>query len=637
MSNVSIPSEWSAPPTEFSLAPFWFWNDELTEAELMRQLDEFQSHGVDAFVLHPRVGLPRHMGWMSQALLEKMHFAIKQAEQRGMWVILYDEGMYPSGSASGQVVAENPDYHCRGLVRINLDTAQPESMQSGVRIDANGEITLTDEQTLVAEVSYKGQRYAIVDRPVDSVIRGLHFEHEDTDEPPEDNPPATDLLNPDAVACFIRLVYERYFQEFKPYFGTTIRAIFTDEPMLLGRPRESDILPGTRDILDHVNAYLGYDFTPNLPALWEVDAPQTIHEAYERAVEARFEATYYTQLYAWCAAHQIALTGHPAEPDATRHLRYFHIPGQDIVWRQVEPDHVSALEGRQSTQAKAAASMMVHGIRRRNANEFCGAFGHELTFEEMRWLANWLLIRGCNLLIPHAFYYSVRGSRKHERPPDVGLHSAWWDTHFTAFARACRRLCWLNTDSQPVCHVAILGAHHQLPFRAAKACFQNQIDFHYLDADDLLNNTQVVGDEIHIAGQHYPILIVDSDLHQEAQSWLDTHSSSVNIVYWTEEAGACIEKARQLLPRQQGLRIETDSNGLRVRHVQKAGLDWYILFNEASAPCEVTISNYGNGEIIMLDPYSESTPFTGNKLQLEGHECRVLIADSLNGEADFHD
>src|SRR5690349_7747369 len=133
-----IPQEWQNPPKEFSLAPFWFWNDELDEAELSRQLDEFQSHGVDAFVIHPRVGLPRDTGWMSRKLLDKMRFVIEAAERRGMWLILYDEGMYPSGSSSGQVVAENAAYQCRGLLRINLDTVQANSIEQGIQIDENG-------------------------------------------------------------------------------------------------------------------------------------------------------------------------------------------------------------------------------------------------------------------------------------------------------------------------------------------------------------------------------------------------------------------------------------------------------------------------------------------------------------------
>ncbi|MBN1963253.1 MAG: hypothetical protein JW910_01315, partial [Anaerolineae bacterium] len=440
----------------------------------------------------------------------------------------------------------------------------------------------------------------------------------DSPEPPEEEPPAADLLNPAAVACLIRLVYARYHREFGEYFGGTIRAIFTDEPNMLGRLRERDVVPGTTGILAYVSDFLGYDFMPYLPALWEDDAASAVYrQDYHRALEYRLDETYYRQLFGWCEAHGIALTGHPAEPDDTLHLRHFHMPGQDIVWRHVEPDAPSALEGRPSTQAKAAASLMLHTGRRRNANEFCGAFGHDLTFEDMRWLANWLLVRGCNLLIPHAFYYSVRGPRWHERPPDVGPHSFWWDTQFTAFAHACRRLCWLNTDSGQVCHVAILGEHHHLPWRAAKACFQAQIDFNYLDAADLARGDLDDG-TLRIASQRYRALIVDGVISPAAQRHLDGLAGRVAVVQWSDDAAACIATLKQLLP---PAAVSVGAPGLRVRHVRKAGLDWLILFNEGRAPLQATLDL---GDAYALDPASGSlTPCMG-ELSLAGHELCVL-------------
>ena len=56
--------------------PFWFWNDDLDEAELLRQIDDFEQHGVHGFVIHPRVGLPRTLGWMSENLLHFYDVAI---------------------------------------------------------------------------------------------------------------------------------------------------------------------------------------------------------------------------------------------------------------------------------------------------------------------------------------------------------------------------------------------------------------------------------------------------------------------------------------------------------------------------------------------------------------------------------
>ena len=88
---------------EFSQAPFWFWNDELNEEEIRRQLDEFQAHAVHAIVIHPRAGSPESLAWLCVLLLDFMRFAIAEAARRCMWVFLYDEGLYPSCSSAGQV------------------------------------------------------------------------------------------------------------------------------------------------------------------------------------------------------------------------------------------------------------------------------------------------------------------------------------------------------------------------------------------------------------------------------------------------------------------------------------------------------------------------------------------------------
>ena len=411
--------------------PFWFWNDTLNRDEIIRQLDDFERHGVHGFVLHPRVGLPRTQGWMSPDLLEFYQVAIAEADRRGMKVLLYDEGMYPSGSSSGQVVAANPAFACRGLAKVDL--------AAGV------ELVLGPDENLVALFPKSdGSRLAVVDRRINSFIRGLHYVGEG---PAEDEPAAGDLLNPASVALFLQLVYDRFAEHFSGYFGKTILGIFTDEPSLVGRCRERDVRPGTRKILGHVNRILGYDFTSHLPALWDDSMPaaEQHRQDYFRAVRVRLEETYYAQLSGWCERHGVALAGHPEKGDDIGVLRYFHIPGQDSVWRWVLPDHKSALEGPESTQAKCSSSAAIHGGRRRNSNECCGAYGHELTWDEMVWLANWCLVRGVNLLYPHAFYYSVRGARRDERPPDVGPHAAWW-ARYPEYADACRRLCWLNTD-----------------------------------------------------------------------------------------------------------------------------------------------------------------------------------------------
>ena len=110
--------------------------------------------------------------------------------------------------------------------------------------------------------------------------------------------------------------------------------------------------------------------------------------------------------------------------------------------------------------------------------------------DEMEWLANWCFVRGQNFLIPHAFYYSIRGPRFDERPPDVGPNAEWWN-NYKPYADACRRLSWLNTDSRQVCELAILGEATWLPDKAAKICFQHQRDFNYLEIRHLWEDAKI--------------------------------------------------------------------------------------------------------------------------------------------------
>ena len=167
------------PSKEFTLMPFWFWNDTLDDAELVRQIADFEAHGVYGFVIHPRIGLPADSGWMSPKLLSAMRTALEEARKRGMYVLLYDEGMYPSGSSAGQVAAKDPRFAARGFFKVDL--------ADGAEADPHPH-PLWD---LVAVFERpNGQRSAVYERPSGGVIRGLHYLDEGTPKQREFLPPA---------------------------------------------------------------------------------------------------------------------------------------------------------------------------------------------------------------------------------------------------------------------------------------------------------------------------------------------------------------------------------------------------------------------------------------------------------------
>jgi len=82
-------------------------------------------------------------------------------------------------------------------------------------------------------------------------------------------PAAGDILNPDAVDCFIRLTHERYRHHLGEHFGDTIIAMFTDEPSVFGKSprRPASPQPFTAGIIGWLTQLWGEDPRPWLPAL----------------------------------------------------------------------------------------------------------------------------------------------------------------------------------------------------------------------------------------------------------------------------------------------------------------------------------------------------------------------------------
>jgi hypothetical protein len=541
--------------------------------------------------------------------------------------------MYPSGSSSGQVVARNPAHAARGLAKIDIRPGEEPKLPAGAKL-----VTILERP--------QGGGIAVTEQPSGGVIRGLHYLNEGEERLREESPPAGDILNPEAVTSFIELVYDRFAKEFGKYFGNTIIGIFTDEPSPLGRGSARGVVAGNASLLPQVNRILGYDITPFLADLWYTDNPESRKHRndYNRAINICLEENYYLRLGTWCYDHNIALMGHPAGSMDIGTERYFQMPGQDLVWRYVEPGP-KALEGQHSTMAKCASSAMLHLGYRRNSNELYGAYGHNLTWDEMLWLANWCFVRGHNLLIPHAFYYSIRGPRFEERPPDVGPNAAWWKD-YKPYADACRRMSWLNTDSRHVCDVAILCEATWLPDVPAKILYQNQKDFNYLEIRHLWEDVKVSGKGVQIAGMTYKAVILDTLSHipDAAIPVLKKIARKKHLI---------VQSGSPLTPFMQGalmyktgedllnavkkfsvpdFALSVPSPGIRYRHVEKDGDHYYMIFNEDEKEVKtgyrlpIAIGT-APGSRVWIDPYTLKTIEAKDKevVDFKPHEMKILM------------
>lgn len=464
------------PADEFTPIPFWFWNDIPDKEKMERQLKDYKEKGVNGIVLHPRIGIPKEIEYLSERFFEVIGWVIHAAEHLDMKIVLYDEGMYPSGSAHGMVVQENPAFAARGITI----TTKP------------------DTDPILTELS---EHRFIVVRATGGTIRGIHFGEDDHET---GAPLAADILNPEAVDTFIRLTHEQYYKRFGAYFGTTIIGFFTDEPCPMGR-NVRGFFPWSDAMKEDLTALGGK--IEELEGLFTGKENRTTI-CYKKLLKKYLREIFYARLSKWCETHHIALMGHPAESDDIEEELYFHIPGQDLIMRRVSPETGGLLEA-DSVQAKVSADIARHLGRRRNSNECFGVCCREgipwyFTGRDMKWYIDWLAFRGVNLFIPHAFYYSVEGERSGERPPDVGPNNIWWE-YYRQYSDYMKRLSFLMTDSKSSARIAILCDNNRVPVREAAYLFENQIEFHYLPVM-FLKNSHVEENRLCVGEQCYDIV-----------------------------------------------------------------------------------------------------------------------------------
>lgn len=602
------------PPKEFTPVPFWFFNDSFDREKVRRQLEGYMNKGVSAIVFHPRIGIPKEIPYLSEAYFEVVRYVVETAAQLDMKVVLYDEGMYPSGSAHGMVVAKNPDYAARGITI----TEEPE------------------QDPIIAVLT--GGRY-LVKRVTKGTIRGIHFGEDDGEE---GAPAAADILNPKAVELFIHLTHDRYYEELKSYFGNTVMGFFTDEPCALGRNAEA-----FREWAEG----LDWEIREEGGQLEELEGLFTGKEnmttaIYRRLIKKHLRETFYGALSRWCEGHGIWLMGHPAESDDVEEELYFHVPGQDLIMRRVAPETGGLLEP-DSVQAKLAADIARHLGRRRNSNECFGVCCREnvpwyFTGMDMKWYLNWMGIRGVNLFIPHAFYYSVEGKRSKERPPDVGPNNIWWK-HYNMFSDYMKRISFLMTDSVNGAKVAVICDNNRIPFREIAVLYESQIEFNYLPAA-LLSSCHVEKGILCIREYRYEVVLnvlgeeYDTRIRKAQGPCGQEKYAGVKIVHRADEIQTDgLQTVKTLLP----------CADLRAVRLYKEEAEMYLLSNEGRNPIHTRLFIPGGASPLcvdlwkgasyparIVDPVSVKEEKEGVELEIELFPCEMLLVVNKGLEAD---
>ncbi|MDZ5441541.1 glycosyl hydrolase [Micromonospora sp. 4G57] len=282
----------------------------------------------------------------------------------------------------------------------------------------------------------------------------------------EPDQPYVDMLNPQATQKFIDITHETYARRFGDDFGSTIQGIFNDEPGFYnnfpdnrGGVDSLGSIPWTPGFREYLTGNAGYDLTGRLAALWYDTGAATTKTRidYYDALSDRYNEAHTKPLADWAAGHHIALISNPlVEEDLGSHRlieggswfemsKHYQLPGMDLI---------SGLDTNVITP-KLNSSVAHLFDRKRNLAETFGAFGWDLSMEEMKRAVAWEVAGGVDLIDNHAFYYSIDGQRRYESQPSEFFQNTFWP-RFGAYASFTGRLVEPARGATPVNPVGLL-------------------------------------------------------------------------------------------------------------------------------------------------------------------------------------
>ena len=352
--------------------------------------------------------------FMSPAFLELYKAALDKAKELGLKMCLYDEYWFPSGSAGGRLAAKYPDALWKRLDMVAVDVEGPSrvrlEMPKGFPMGAVAMNAVTFERLNVSDrLRDKILEWEV---PVGSwkvmlfvcttEIRGLCPPY------PEHLIPGglVDYLDPDAVAKYIEVTYQTYYNAFPEHFGTTLDSAFYDEPTAWYR---LDGRGWTPRFNERFQAKHGLDPMSLYPALWFDIGPDT---AAARNLLFGFRAELYATgfpkiITEWCHERGIELTGHLDQEevvspvghsgDLMKALKYQDIPGVDEI----------AQYGRATRAYKIVSSASYNFDQPQVMTETYGGMTG-MTLETLYKEAMDQAAKGINLFVPHAMWYDKK-------------------------------------------------------------------------------------------------------------------------------------------------------------------------------------------------------------------------------------
>jgi hypothetical protein len=632
-------ANFSTPPAEYGMTLWWYWNGEMTESDILSDLDEIQAHGVTCVTIWAYYGL--EIDYLSDTWFERIQFAVDAARDRGMRVWIADEGSYPSGFAGGAITNQYPQDRMKALVAVTSVTATGGKTVS-VNVSAqdlaawatqtgtgavvtlqivNGQINWTPPagtwQITLVEWQYRTMPTRYVNNP------GF---------PKSTQYSMFDFLNGDDTLLFLSIVHQKYQNAIGDEFGKTVLGFRGDEP-------ECYAVPWTDQSLNDFQSSKGYDLTALLPDLLMSNPSQDAHRVqadYYDVWSALFRDNFFKVQADWCAANGMEYIVHldndndipllvPTTGDFFRAMRYVQVPGVDTIWRQIWPGIIADFPKRPSS------STHLNG-RPRAFTESYAAYGRGLTLEQAKWVMDFQFVRGINLIENNSFFSDTSQFREYFLPPDWRT-SPQWD-QFSMLAQYANRASYLLSIGTPAASIAVFEPTANLwlgdttadsaSLAIARQLLESQQDFDFIDEQALTETATVVtGGLRNLSGQVYRAVVVPpgSVLSSAALGTLHrfsdaggtvifagskpqlTYDQTFRAAYAPQIDWGVVDPNTQLkaLPASD-VQFSAPAPSIKYLHRRWQDADLYFFFNESDSAQQVDALLAGTGKVQDWDP-----------------------------------
>ncbi len=393
--------EFFNPGTPYRGIPLWFFNDGLDDEEIVRQLKGMRYAGWG------RVMPRRYTGILNPAYGKKWNAAtklvIETCKDLDMKVYLPEidkNGWY--SAAPTPIPGMKDEYRNKALIQRSIHDKTSEN-----------EMFITN----IGEYSY----YQYTSFPKSGWENSFCY---------------LDLLDPDVVNAYSKVLFEFFFDEFGSEFGKTVEGIWVAEPhIMMGQPRGADCLPWTPKLPQVFEKEWGYPLLENLHLLFNDKGDfQKVRYHYWRTLSNLLALSYSKTTMEWCEKYKLKFTGHLMGEDSFISqlqysvnvmplYEYMHMPGIDhltmnLKWPSGDPFILTP---------KQVSSVANQLGKKEVLSEMYGTCDQGLSFEDRKRLYQWFSILGINYRCYHGAFLSMRGARKRIYPPNMNYQQPYWE------------------------------------------------------------------------------------------------------------------------------------------------------------------------------------------------------------------